>query len=101
MIYHVSGLLETIFANESSLKEKLEKIAQYRQYIADISVTDRYIQHFYMKKSIKNTACEKIQKKNKISRYGHISASKMPRSTTHEMFYFIEYLKINFDIVKG
>ena len=30
-----------------------------------------------------------------------ILASKMPRSTAHEMFYFIEYLKINFDIVKS
>ena len=31
----------------------------------------------------------------------NILARKLPKSTAHEMFYFIQYLKINFDIVKS
>ena len=44
-IFWVSGHPNTIFANESRFMEKSEKIAQYRRYIADISVIYRYIRH--------------------------------------------------------
>ena len=44
-IFRVSGLPDTISANESRMKKKSENISHYRQYIVDILAIYRYIGH--------------------------------------------------------
>ena len=65
-IFRVSGHPDTIFAKENCFLEKSEKIAQYRRYIADISINYLYIQY---KSDTKMQACEKILKNTQNGRY--------------------------------
>ena len=44
-IFRVSGHPDIIFAKENRFLEKSKKIAQYRRYIADISINYLYIRH--------------------------------------------------------
>ena len=60
-IFLVLGLFDTNFTNESCLREKLEKIARYWRYIADISV----MPDISKSKSVKVTIMQKNEKKQK------------------------------------